>query len=262
MIRNWVKKAGYRFHSSNRQQKEERDMEQQENENKSESGDDGGPRPMDVDPKEQEEKNNNDSEEGVREEDEMRQAAPEVLVVRADKPDCISAPGTMFSRKRNIICMDDHGTVIRKKQRGHKYFNKQLDQKLLTHSDWKSAVQMQDIVPFVSRMESIGFFPAHRVANEAEAFENVGVSRRWSGLGPEPPHLQEVMPDSVSNTQDGTLWEIDGIVEHKRTKNGTVKYLVRYRGYGPEYDEWFEEAALDTAPGAIKVYWARNAWAS
>ena len=36
-----------------------------------------------------------------------------------------------------------------------------------------------------------------------------------------------------------------------------TKYLVRYKGYGPEYDEWLGEEALDTAVGAIKEYRAR-----
>jgi len=49
------------------------------------------------------------------------------------------------------------------------------------------------------------------------------------------------------------------MVEHKRERNGTVQYLVRYKGYGPEHDEWLGEAALETAPGAIKEYWARQA---
>ena len=87
----------------------------------------------------------------------------------------------------------------------------------------------------------------------------LGVTRRWSGLGPEPPDLRETMPDSITKVQDGTLWEIDGIVEHRRTRNGATEYLVRYKGYGPEYDEWMADDVLSTAVGAIKEYSARIA---
>ena len=87
----------------------------------------------------------------------------------------------------------------------------------------------------------------------------MGVSRRWSGLGPEPARLKEMMPESIIKVQDGTLWEIDGIVEHKRARGGSNEYLVRYKGYGPEYDEWLGEDAITTAAGAVKEYWARRA---
>lgn len=89
-----------------------------------------------------------------------------------------------------------------------------------------------------------------------EAFAGIGVTRRWSGLGPEPPHLQESMPESITKVQDGTLWEIDGIVENRNTRAGGSEYLVRYKGYGPEYDEWMADVVLSTATGAIKEYWA------
>lgn len=112
---------------------------------------------------------------------------------------------------------------------------------------------MENIAPTVNQM-SVSTARMVAVTTEEEAFRGVGVSRRWSGLGPEPARMQEMMPESIIKVQDGTLWEIDGIVEHKRAKSGSNEYLVRYKGYGPEYDEWLEEDALDTAVGAVKEY--------
>jgi hypothetical protein len=59
------------------------------------------------------------------------------------------------------------------------------------------------------------------------------------------------------------LWEIEGfrIVEHRSSGRGTYNYLVRYKGYTEADDEWLDEKALETAPGAIKEYWARVALA-
>jgi len=70
--------------------------------------------------------------------------------------------------------------------------------------------------------------------------------------------LKEQTPLSVArNLDDGDLWEIDGIVEHRRGSRGTHNYLVRYKGYTEADDEWLDETALETASGAIKEYWAR-----
>jgi hypothetical protein len=100
---------------------------------------------------------------------------------------------------------------------------------------------------------------ANLCASEDSVFKNVGVTRRWAGLGPRPEHLKELLPRAVSNSRDEQLAEIDGIVEHRETRSGT-QYLVRYKGYTEEWDEWLDESALETAPGAIKEYWARKAF--
>jgi hypothetical protein len=68
------------------------------------------------------------------------------------------------------------------------------------------------------------------------------------------------MPQSVARQQEGgDLWEIEGIVEHRSSGRGANEYLVRYKGYTEADDEWLNEQALETAPGAIKEYWARVA---
>src|SRR5690606_28082949 len=121
-----------------------------------------------------------------------------------------------------------------------------------------TTVNMQNVAPLVNQMPSVTFARHIPYKTQAEAFAGVGATRRWSGLGPEPPHLQETMPDSITKVQDGTLWEIDGIVEHRRARNGGAEYFVRYKGYGPEYDEWMADDVLGTAAGAIKEYWART----
>jgi len=154
--------------------------------------------------------------------------------------------------------MDEHGTVVREKKRRNITFDRSLDAKLQLNLHWATTMNMQNVAPLVNQMPSVTFARYNPYKTEAEAFADVGVTRRWSGLGPEPLHLQETMPESITKVHDGTLWEIDGIVEHKRTRNKGSEFLVRYKGYGPEYDEWMAEEKLVTAAGAIKEYWART----
>jgi hypothetical protein len=138
-------------------------------------------------------------------------------------------------------------------------FDSDLDAKLKHQSHWATTISMTNIAPTVNDMKSVANARVVPYNTEQEAFRGIGVSRRWSGLGPEPADLEELMPQSIIKVQDGTLWEIDGIVEHKRSRSGATEYLVRYKGYGPEYDEWLGEESLDTAVGAIKEYRARYA---
>ena len=40
----------------------------------------------------------------------------------------------------------------------------------------------------------------------------------------------------------------------KRTSQGQTQYLVRWLGYGPEYDVWYDITNLDSAKGLIDKY--------
>jgi len=264
MIKNWVKKAGYRFTSPHEVAAGHRGLNQ----------DHDGPAPMDIDePDLDERKSEDDPEEkygqaefqpnqrisGPDAAGDVQREDPAVSpLVKESNEDCYSKPGARFHRKRSIVCMDEHGTVVREKKRRNITFNRSLDAKLQLNLHWATTINMQNVAPLVNQMPSVTFARYNPYKTEDEAFADVGVTRRWSGLGPEPLHLQETMPESITKVQDGALWEIDGIVEHKRTRNGGSEFLVRYKGYGPEYDEWMTVDAVNTAAGAIKEYWART----
>jgi chromodomain-containing protein len=61
-------------------------------------------------------------------------------------------------------------------------------------------------------------------------------------------------PDAVFSDE----WEIERIVNKRiqRTKGGkhATEYVVRWTGYGPEYDQWYKEKDLSNAREAIKDY--------
>jgi hypothetical protein len=163
----------------------------------------------------------------------------------------------MFSRSSSFICMDEHGSVKRRKLRGQLRFNPRYDHWISSDSDWITNVAMRDVAQDVKVMRSYQPAPSLLPHTEAAALATVSNTRRWAGLGPEPPELAMQLPESVARSQEGRLWEIDGIVEHRNKGRGVVEYLVRYKGYTEVDDEWLNEGALETAPGAIKEYWAR-----
>ena len=187
---------------------------------------------------------------------------------------CYTDPGLKFPRKASVVCMDVQGTVRRKKIQGQTTFNRALDRSLTLHSDWKHDVAMVDATAALSKAvqqlpnaSDRGHIPeaataaSKRPMDEGQAFRGVGVTRRWAGIGPHPKGLREQLPRSVFNSRDESLAEIDGIIEHRQDK-GSYQYLVRYKGWEEEWDEWLSEGALETAPGAIKEYWARKAMSS
>jgi hypothetical protein len=57
---------------------------------------------------------------------------------------------------------------------------------------------------------------------------------------------------------DGTEeWEIHSLVKKRtigRGNNKQVQYLARWKGYGPEYDQWLNESELDNAQELIKDF--------
>ncbi len=53
-------------------------------------------------------------------------------------------------------------------------------------------------------------------------------------------------------------WEIETIIDH-RTRNGATQYLVRWKGWPKEYDEWIHEGYLEHAKDIVADYRKGNA---
>ena len=106
MIKNWVKKAGYRFTSA----KEEHIIAEG---NQDAAADANGPARMDIDDDEKSEEKAQEAIVPPQEANANDADGDQKILVS----DCYSQPGTVFHRKRSIVCMDEHGTFIRKKPR-------------------------------------------------------------------------------------------------------------------------------------------------
>jgi hypothetical protein len=59
---------------------------------------------------------------------------------------------------------------------------------------------------------------------------------------------------------DEVDWEVEKIVDHKRSKNGRYRFLVRWLGYGPEDDSWLSENDLEDCQEILEEYRRSEAW--
>jgi len=72
---------------------------------------------------------------------------------------------------------------------------------------------------------------------------------------PRPDHPVTVLVKGDSNTQKS--YEIDRLLNKRAIKKGrgvSTQYLARWKGYGPEFDEWLTVSALENAQDLINDY--------
>ena len=51
-------------------------------------------------------------------------------------------------------------------------------------------------------------------------------------------------------------YKVEEVRKHRKQKRGT-QYLVHWKGYGDEHDQWIAETGLSYAKGVIEDYWTR-----
>jgi hypothetical protein len=72
---------------------------------------------------------------------------------------------------------------------------------------------------------------------------------------PKPDHPPSV---ETGSSDDWESWEIESLLDRrtKRLAHGKTKteYLVRWKGYGPEYDKWYKKELLDGATELVREY--------
>ena len=74
--------------------------------------------------------------------------------------------------------------------------------------------------------------------------------RRPPRLGPSE---EDAQPEAlVVDPRGGTWWEVEDVVASHRGPKKNRRFLVRYKGFGPAYDEW--KAEHDVSPQLIKEY--------
>ena len=65
----------------------------------------------------------------------------------------------------------------------------------------------------------------------------------------------QLHPPPLVIEADGAWCQVDAVLDHKRVRRGrrwVNRYLVKWTGYGPEHNEWRDEA--DVTPEAIQAY--------
>jgi len=61
------------------------------------------------------------------------------------------------------------------------------------------------------------------------------------------------LPDIINKEEE---YEVEEIRKHWKKGRGT-QYLVHWKGYRNEHDQWIVEMELPHAKGAIEDYWTR-----
>ncbi|RWA03570.1 hypothetical protein EKO27_g11536 [Xylaria grammica] len=66
-------------------------------------------------------------------------------------------------------------------------------------------------------------------------------------------------PGPVEADQDGKgdLYEVEILLKHRITR-GKMSYLVKWKGWGHQYNQWMAEGQLDGSQELIEEYWERN----
>ena len=56
----------------------------------------------------------------------------------------------------------------------------------------------------------------------------------------------------MEDPRGGSWWEVEDVVATRPARNGARRFLVRYKGFGPAFDEWKEEA--DVSEVLVQAY--------
>ena len=62
-----------------------------------------------------------------------------------------------------------------------------------------------------------------------------------------------VMPESRRSKVESPEYEVESIVGHRRSGRA-LQYLIRWSGYGPQYDSWEPASGLKNAPALVRKY--------
>jgi len=68
-------------------------------------------------------------------------------------------------------------------------------------------------------------------------------------------HKKLVLPLTIINEEEE--YEVEEVRKHRKHGRGT-QYLVHWKGYGDNHDQWIAETGLSHAREAIEDYWARH----
>ena len=72
---------------------------------------------------------------------------------------------------------------------------------------------------------------------------------------PAPGEERSQLPDSTFHKEESPEFEVDQILGHKRVGvRKTLRFLVRWVGYGPQFNLWLSERDLRNSPVLLREY--------
>jgi len=67
-------------------------------------------------------------------------------------------------------------------------------------------------------------------------------------------HKDPAPPPTIINEEEE--YEVEEVRKHRKREKGT-QYLVHWKGYGDEHNQWIAESGLPHARQVIEDYWMR-----
>ena len=67
-------------------------------------------------------------------------------------------------------------------------------------------------------------------------------------------HKKPAPPPTIINEEEE--YEVEEVWKHRKRGRGT-QYLVHWKGYGDEHDQWIVETGLPHAKQSVEDYWTR-----
>jgi len=67
-------------------------------------------------------------------------------------------------------------------------------------------------------------------------------------------HKKPALPPTIINKEEE--YEVEEVRKHRKHRRGT-QYLVYWKGYRDEHDQWIAEMGLSHTRETIEDYWAR-----
>jgi len=65
------------------------------------------------------------------------------------------------------------------------------------------------------------------------------------------------VPPAPVEVEGEEEYEVEEVLRHEPARGGKKKYLIKWVGYGPEYNEWKSEEELSHCADLVKAYWNR-----
>ena len=96
---------------------------------------------------------------------------------------------------------------------------------------------MGNLVYELKLPDDIRIHPVISVAQLEPAYENDPFSRSFDS---HPPPVDNLSDDEPS-------YEVDKLLDKRVTPRGRVKYLIKWKGYSHEYNQWYSKANLQDA---------------
>ncbi|RDB16354.1 hypothetical protein Hypma_002983 [Hypsizygus marmoreus] len=67
--------------------------------------------------------------------------------------------------------------------------------------------------------------------------------------------LRTELAETRDNVQETEEYEVEAIIGHKFDKKSKkIQYLIRWEGYGPQFDTWGSSLDLKNAPSVLREY--------